>query len=407
MRAEQGADPAGLPDDGRVHDRVGFDGLERVHLHPGADHRLPADEALVADDDALVEAGVLAEVAVAADDRAAQLRAPPDVDVVVEHGPEDRRLGFHDDVGAEHGVLGEVRAGFDPRVVADDDRPVDAGVGVDLGAFTEPDAVAELEAADVDLDPAVEDVGVGPQVRLGGADVLPVAVGDVAVQRLTLGEHRGEHVAGEVDDLTFGDGVEDHRLEDVDAGVDGVREHLTPGRLLQEPFDAPVGSGDDDPELERVLDPLQRDRRHRAAVAVRLHERGEIEVGEDGTGDDEEGVVELGGRVADRPRGPERLLVGRVPHPDPEVGAVPEVGADLVGEVGDGDDHVVEAVLGEEPHDVLHHRLVDERHHRLGLVAGQGPQPGAFPTGEDDRLHAATRVRAARPSARAARANGT
>ena len=59
----------------------------------------------------------------------------------------------------EDGVLGEVRAGFDAGVVADDDGPVDLGVGVDLRAFPEPDAVAELEAADVDLDPTVEHVG--------------------------------------------------------------------------------------------------------------------------------------------------------------------------------------------------------------------------------------------------------
>ena len=98
-------------------------------------------------------------------------------------------------------------------------------------------AVAEAEAVDVDLDLAVEHVGVRAEVRLERADVLPVAVGDVAVERAAVVEHRGEHVAREVDDLALGDEVEDLGLEHVDAGVDGVGEHLAPGGLLEEPLD--------------------------------------------------------------------------------------------------------------------------------------------------------------------------
>ena len=83
----------------------------------------------------------------------------------------------------------------------------------------------------------------GAQVGLDGADVFPVPVGDVTVQGLTLLQHRREHVPGEVDDLALGDDVEDLGLEHVDAGVDRVGEHLTPGRLLEEPLDRAVGLG--------------------------------------------------------------------------------------------------------------------------------------------------------------------
>ena len=46
---EEAAGALGLPDDRRVDDRAGLDGLERVHLHAGADHGVLADEALVAE----------------------------------------------------------------------------------------------------------------------------------------------------------------------------------------------------------------------------------------------------------------------------------------------------------------------------------------------------------------------
>ena len=89
----------------------------------------------------------------------------------------------------------------------------------------------------VDLDLAVEDVLVRLEVGGRRPDVLPVAVGHVAVERLPGLEDGREHLAGEVDRAALGDAVEDLGLEDVDPGVDGVAEHLAPARLLQEALD--------------------------------------------------------------------------------------------------------------------------------------------------------------------------
>ena len=161
----------------------------------------------------------------------------------------------------------------------------------------------------------------------------------------------------------------------------------------------PSGTRDHDPELERVLDVLQRDRRGGVGVAVRLHEHGEIDVGEHVARDHEEGVVELRRGVAHRSRGAERRVLGRVAHPHAEVGAVAEVVADLVGEERHRDHDVVEAVQREQRDDVLHHRLVHERDHRLGLVARERSQAGALTAREDDGLHR-LRLMASGPSGR-------
>ena len=227
-------------------------------------------------------------------------------------------------------------------------------------------------------------------VGLERADVFPVAVDDRAEERKPAVEHRREHVTGEVDDLSFGNEVEHTRLEHVDAGVDRVGEHLAPRGLLEEALDPSVVAGDHDAEVDRVVHPLQRDRRERGAVAVRLDDGGEIDVGDDVARDHEERLVELVHGVAHRTHGAERRVLGRVPHPHTELGAVAEVVADLVGEERDRDDDVVEAVVGEQPHDVPHHRHVRDREHRLRLVAGERAQAGAFAAGQDDRLHVTT-----------------
>ena len=223
------------------------------------------------------------------------------------------------------------------------------------------------------------------------ADVLPVAVDHVTAQQLALVESGREHVAGEVDGLTRRDVVEDARLQDVDPGVDGVAEHLTPRGLLQEPLDPSVLAGDDDPELDGILDPLQRDGGERAGLLVAADDLGEVDVGQHVTGDHEERLVELVSGVAHRAGSSQRRVLGGVSHLDAELPAVAEVGADLVREERHGDHDLVEAVAREQLHDVLHHRPVRHRHHRLRLVAGQRAQPGALAAREDHGLHEASR----------------
>ena len=60
--AEQRPRASRLPDDRRVHDRAGLDGLERVDLHVRGDHGACADEALFAEDHTLFAVNALAQV---------------------------------------------------------------------------------------------------------------------------------------------------------------------------------------------------------------------------------------------------------------------------------------------------------------------------------------------------------
>ena len=403
LGAEQGARPAGFPHDGGVDLGGGLDDLVGIDLDVAAHLGVGADQAALADDRTGLDPRPHPEVARPPQHRSLHPGRRSQVGVLaddrtLELGPR-RHLG----VGAHRGIGPDHHALVDGAVLADEGRRVDAGRGVDGRALADPDAGAELEARHVHLDLPVEDVLVRLEVGRGRADVLPVAVGHVAVERLTGIEDGREDLAGEVDRPAVGDAVEDLGLEDVDARVDGVAEHLAPARLLEEALDRPVLTRDHDPELEGVLHRTQGDGGQRLVLLVEGDHRREVDVGEDVTGDHEKALGQLLACVADRSGGAERRLLGGVHHGDPELAAVTEIAADGVGQEGDRDDDVGDPVAPQQRHDVLHHRTADEGEHRFGQIGGLRAEPGALATGHDHGLHTVLR-RAARPSRRARRA---
>src|SRR4029450_13216962 len=95
-RAEQAGLAPRLPYHAGVDHRAGFDRLERVDLDPAGDERLLLDQALGADDRALIEPGGPHHVRVLAYDAAAQVGLRTDVDVVVHDRAGQERARAHD-----------------------------------------------------------------------------------------------------------------------------------------------------------------------------------------------------------------------------------------------------------------------------------------------------------------------
>jgi hypothetical protein len=181
--------------------------------------------------------------------------------------------------------------------------------------------------------------------------------------------------------------AQDLRLQHVDPRVDGVGEDLTPRGFLEESLDAAVRVGDDDAELERVVDALERDGGERLLLLVEAQDRCEIDIAQRVSGDDQERLVE---RVLGELDGPRRARGGFLDGiADGDVLGLPrsEVAADGLRHECKGDDDVLESVLGEQVDDVLHARLADDRHHRFGLVRGQRPKARALAAGHHDGFH--------------------
>ena len=387
LLAEEARRAARLPDEALVQLRPRLDLLERIDPDAREDHALAADRHLVADRDALVDADVRAQVATAPDDRALDLRAAPDVRRAVDHRPDDARAFAHGHARPKHGVRADARAARNAAVATEIRRPLDRVEIVEVHPVPQPDVAADADAGDVQADSLLERVDVRLAELVEVPDVLPVAVEDVPVDRPAHLEEKREELLREVVRPVGRDVLQDLGLEDVDAGVDRVGEDLAPRRLLEETLDAALVVGDDDPELERVLDRLQADRHGCLLLPVERDEARQVDVAEGVAGDDEERVVEATGGETHGASRAERRFLHRIADVDAEALAVAEVAADRLWQERDGDDDVLEAVELEQFDDVLHARLADDRDHRLRLVRGERSQARALSPRHDDRLH--------------------
>ena len=108
--------------------------------------------------------------------------------------------------------------------------------------------------------------------------------------------------------------VQDGRLEHVGPGVDLVGRRLVARRLLDEGRHPPLVVGGHHAEGGRIGHRVQGDRPLGAALAMEGHQARQVEVGEDVTVDDDEGLVDAGeGRgEADGPGRVERFGLDRV-----------------------------------------------------------------------------------------------
>ena len=366
---------------------AGLDFLVRVDMHARPDDALGSDRDLVSDRRALVYANVRANVAGAADHGALDRSVPPDVGCRIEHRVRDAGPLAQGDARAEHRVGAQTGVLGQARVVADEGRALDRLQVVDFDALPDPDVAAQADARDLQLNLFVEGVEVRLSVLIEVSDVLPVAVENATVDRPAHLEQEREEVGREVERAPGGNVMQNLGVEHVDAGVDGVREDLAPGGLLEEALDPPVVVGDYDPELERVVDRFEANRRRASVLAVVFHQRVQIDVAERVAGDYEEGLIDIAGRHLDRSGRAQRLFFDRVFDRHPERLSVAEIGADRLRHEGERDGHVVDALRVQELEDVLHAGLAHDRHHRLGLVRGERAQARALSPGHDDRLH--------------------
>ncbi len=357
----------GLPDHRGVDECTGLDDLERVDPHIALNDRFFPDQALVADDGAVLDPGRAHDVGVLADDTATEIAVLPDIHVVVHDGPVQKGPALHDDVGADDGVLPDFDTGLDLGVVPDVEGTAKDGIGMHFGTFRHPYARRDLEPVELDVDLALQDVGLRLHIALVGADILPVALRDIPIDRLALLHQLREDITGPVDGHISLDILEDLGLHDVNTGVHGVGENLAPGRLLKETLDLALFVDDGDSEFQGIRHPRQTDGDEGTLLLVETDQIAEVEVGQGIAGDHKEGIVlqRLFG-VLDASGGTEWLLLVGIAELHSELLAVTEVVLDQRSQELDSNDGLVEPMPFEQPKNVLHDRPVGHRQERLG-----------------------------------------
>ena len=254
--AEQRAGPFDAVDQRHRDERAGTDVLVRPQFDVGANDRAAADDAVASDDRPLAdENSILDDVAIG-DGRAGHCRRFTEIGIA----PRDRTIErgvSRDDRGITHSRFRpDDRTCLDNNVFPEDDRRDEMCVGVNVAILTLPNPSRDLGARHGNANPSVQGVVVCLLVLLQVADVGPVVLRDVALHQLVFVQHSREEVAREIVILPALHIIEDARVEDVNAGVDRVRENFSPRWFLEETSDAPALVGDHDPEFERVRDAL-------------------------------------------------------------------------------------------------------------------------------------------------------
>ena len=118
-------------------------------------------------------------------------------------------------------------------LLTEDGRTLHVVQAVEKGAFVHPHVAPEPYSRRSQPHLAIQRVAVGLQILLQAADVLPVAVAHQPIQGLMHFEQLGKQIVAEVVGLPLGDVVEHLGLDDVDACVDRIGEHLAPTGFLQ------------------------------------------------------------------------------------------------------------------------------------------------------------------------------
>ena len=95
----------------------------------------------------------------------------------------------------------------------------------------------------------------GVEISFGITDIGPIAAEIAAKEGGLHLQHARKDILGPVTVFVVVDEIEDGRLEDVDAGIDGIGEDLAPPRLFEKLADLPFLVGDDNTELQADLSP--------------------------------------------------------------------------------------------------------------------------------------------------------
>ena len=157
-------------------------------------------------------------------------------------------------------------------------------------------------------------------------------------------------------------------------------------RKLEHP---PVLVAADEPVGARVVDRVEGERDDGAGLVVLALKRGQVEVGEHVSVEDQEAVREQSpvGREAQRATGAERLVLLDVGDRRAAGDLVAERSAQVLGAKAAGHHHLADPVAAEPVDHVADERAVDEGNRGLRLGQGQGPQPRALTPDQDERLH--------------------
>nr|GEU28031.1 hypothetical protein [Tanacetum cinerariifolium] len=350
-------------------------------------HLAGAVDAVVLEHDHLVERDVRQHAGVFEQHATGHVGAAADVAAVTDPGwSDDGAACFDLATGAD--VHGADNGGAFP---------------VDRGVQADPQAVFHLDAGHFHVGHfAHHDALRHFPVILDAADVDPVEGTVLGVERQAFFRQQREQVGTDVEHLAARDQVQHFRFEDIDTGAGKVGQRFFLRGLFLELLDAAVLVADYH-AIAGNLVPWYFAADHagqRAAAAVFEQGRLDVEVDHGVAAQHDGGVVEEAAefldtlhaaRRAQRFRDDVAIVIGmafeRVADLDAILMAFAEVVFDFFVQIADVDHDIAHAVFGQVLDQIGHHRLAEDRNHRLGQIIGQWTYARALASGQYHCFH--------------------
>ena len=241
----------------------------------------------------------------------------------------------------------------------------------------------------LELQLSLQRVDAAAVVGQRASDIAPVALHRHAQQLFAAPQQQRKEVLGKVKGLSLRHERHRARREDIDAGVDEVRDDPRPAGLFHKRAHHTLPVGDGEAVGQRLGRAGEGQRRRGARVPMRAHKRGEVVVAGGVAADDEEIPVPVEIRaVFHAPGGAEGFFFDAVSQRKTQRRSVAEARHDLPGAVFDRGADLGKALPGQQAQDVLHHGPAQQRRQRLRRLAGDRAQPPPLAAGHDDSFHA-------------------
>ncbi len=395
---EQRPRPFGAPDQAHRHLGATLGGLVRPHPDVGHDDGALIQETPVSHHRAFMDRHLPFGHHVPTDGSALDPAAVSQVGPAPDDGMLDHSPRFHHAMVPHNGERPYLGLSSHTALAADQYRRLQACCGVYHRVLPDPDPFAHLHPRQFHRDQAAQAVLVRGTILFEVAYVRPIPVCDIPAEPLSLGKEGRKQIFAEVKGsprLYLGQHL---RLQDVDAGVHRVREHLAGARFLQEPLDRPLRICYHDAILQRIGHAGKHQRADRAPLPVKLDRRAQVNVCQSISADDQERPLQPIQQPPDTSRGSQGNILDYVVELQLELGPVwqqpagparslrAEVALHLVGPVVQGRERLLHSQAPQEPGNVVHYRTIGHWRHRLGKIAGKRPQPRPFSASHDHRL---------------------
>ena len=237
-------------------------------------------------------------------------------------------------------------------------------------------------------DLVIKDIGVDITVTMGVANITPIPF-DATAPQIDPYLHQGwKKVFGKIVVGLLWDILQDLRFQDIDTRIDRIAEHLAPARFFQEFFDSSTAVGDNNPKIQRILHRGKGNAQFCLFFVMVINNCIKVEIGHQIAADNNKVfVLEVLFRIFDRTGSTVIVIGDNIVDSHAQFFAVLKIIPDHVGHKVKQYHKLFDTYRLEASDNVLHHRFVDNRQHRLGHRVCQRLDSGSESSCHYDGFH--------------------